>query len=199
MKKRCTNSACRRVFSRVLPACPHCGRVYARQRLYLVELTGFQGEWKLAALKALRAAFGQGLGEAKNTLENLHLHPVVLGPMSAEEAQAASRQWTAQHLTARVVLMTALPRASSSAPGWELHLTGCLPGGRTGAEQELCRRLPQAQAQAVLDALPGQSHLLAEHLSYPDAQRMAQRLLRMKALTTDIRWKWAKSEPPDRH
>ena len=33
MKKRCTNSACRRVFQAETHKCPHCGREYPRERL----------------------------------------------------------------------------------------------------------------------------------------------------------------------
>lgn len=112
VKKKCTNSACRRVFTpRLEPAgvvCPHCGKVYPRAgvsdccQVYL-ELTGLDPDRsKLQAIKRLRAATGLGLRDAMRALDRLPQGSLFLGPMSREEAARQARGWQELKVTARI-------------------------------------------------------------------------------------------------
>lgn len=86
--KKCTNSACRRMFNPAANnerACPHCGKVYPRvigghnvwvihgRRYCITEVLKYIREGKrLLAIKALREIVGRdklGLREAKDLVE----------------------------------------------------------------------------------------------------------------------------------
>ena len=72
MRKRCTNSACRRSFSTLSfsGACPWCGKEYPRIEATVGSLVLYSfGTRKLAAIKAVRMLATMGLAEAKRQVE----------------------------------------------------------------------------------------------------------------------------------
>lgn len=64
MKKRCTQSSCRRVYNASMGACPYCNPAPLSQ-VFLLEPTTS----RLALIKVYRAAFGLGLREGKDLLD----------------------------------------------------------------------------------------------------------------------------------
>lgn len=84
MKKRCTNSSCRRTFT-VKPdqeqvRCPRCGKIYPRihtpknartKKPVRIRISSLNGLSKILAIKALRKAMGLMLVEAKNAIDPL--------------------------------------------------------------------------------------------------------------------------------
>lgn len=93
MKKRCTNSACRRVFSPVEGACPYCGKTYPRMgNILLVDivLTGYEkGPAKIRAVKALRDLYHSSLRESCKMVEQLSVRPITVA--SVTRAAAAEK------------------------------------------------------------------------------------------------------------
>lgn len=109
MKKRCTNSRCRKEFP-LLPGtakCPHCGHAYprihihapewkdtrphrarktaaAKNRTFAVVLTGWQGQSRLPLVKLLRLLTGCGL---HNAMEATKRPTILLRNLSWEEAE----------------------------------------------------------------------------------------------------------------
>lgn len=109
MKKRCTESACRKEFT-LRPGtarCPHCGKVYPRcftaatrwkdarphrvrktaatkRRTFAVVLTGWQGKQRLPLVKLLRLITGCGLRDA---MEATKRPTIVAQELSWEEAE----------------------------------------------------------------------------------------------------------------
>lgn len=109
MKKRCTNSACRKEFRPEpgIARCPHCGRKYPRlrtcatqwkdarphrarktaavkNRTYAVVLTGWQGKQRLPLVKLLRLLTGCGLRDA---MEATKRPTIVARELPWEEAE----------------------------------------------------------------------------------------------------------------
>ena len=84
MKKRCTNSACRKTFT-AAPVCPYCGKEYPRIRpqeheVYLINW----GRNKVKTIKALWTLTMTGLREAKDMVDQA---PCVVGKgLTKEEA-----------------------------------------------------------------------------------------------------------------
>ena len=83
MKKRCTNSSCRKEFrpEGYPTTCPHCGKKYPRvcgdsyNGLMTVVLTDCMGS-KLGAIKVIRKLTGLGLKDAKEIADHV---PSVIG------------------------------------------------------------------------------------------------------------------------
>jgi len=100
MKKRCTNSSCRKVFDeRATSTCPHCGKEYPRlSRRDLI--LSHHGPCKLAVIKVVRRHTGLGLKNAKTLVDNV---PSFIGNMPAK--LAADIQWELEDAggTAKVV------------------------------------------------------------------------------------------------
>lgn len=86
MKKRCTNSACRRYFNN-LGTCPYCGKVYSRPAgsndLILLE---YEPRTKIKIIKEIRTWTGLGLKEAK-ALADFTPSVVLKGAGSKEAAE----------------------------------------------------------------------------------------------------------------
>ena len=79
MKKRCTASACRRLFNSRYDFCPYCGKEYPQIKgLWDVWLTGYTG--KIKCIKLYRGLFGSGLAETKEKVERvLRGEPLLFG------------------------------------------------------------------------------------------------------------------------
>ena len=79
MKKRCTASACRRLFNSRYDFCPYCGKEYPQiKALWDVWLTGYTG--KIKCIKLYRGLFGSGLAETKEKVERvLRGEPLLFG------------------------------------------------------------------------------------------------------------------------
>lgn len=89
MKKRCTNSACRRYFNN-LGTCPYCGKVYFRSaRLNDLILLGYETGTKIMIIKEIRTWTGLGLKEAKALAD--FTPSVVLKGVSSKEAAELAR------------------------------------------------------------------------------------------------------------
>ena len=166
MKKRCTNSACRRVYRRSLGACPHCGRGSRRRRITMVALTGVPRGGLIFAVKALRRCFGMDLRTAKRTAQALAAHPILLGPVEAARLPEELSRWEAHGFLVQAVPLFTLPRPKDAEPGWEIRAEG------------------------------DGSRLLAENLSLENARDMVARRPAPEGTVPVIRWKWDKSEPP---
>lgn len=73
MKKRCTNSSCRKVFRVETHSCPYCEKQYPRVNpvndRYMVVLT-YVGPNKLSVIKVIRSITTLGLRDAKNLAEH---------------------------------------------------------------------------------------------------------------------------------
>ena len=75
MKKRCTNSSCRKVFRVETRSCPYCGKQYPRQipafdkrDQFAVVLT----DWETyAVIRAMRKHTGMSLLDAKTITDNI--------------------------------------------------------------------------------------------------------------------------------
>ena len=114
MKKKCTNSACRRVFTpqkdRIVPTCPHCGKIYPRmknQEQYLVILVGRDlGRSPLAAIKKYRGLTGCKLRIAHKVIRELAQRPVLLARLSPMQAQAEAALWENLGVLVRLVPAT---------------------------------------------------------------------------------------------
>jgi hypothetical protein len=92
MKKKCTNSACRRVFvpwqDGGVVRCPHCGKAYPRLKpaqtiMPALTLCGWQpSRTPIPAIKKLRSILGIGLRESKMLLDRMEESPIVLNQLS---------------------------------------------------------------------------------------------------------------------
>ena len=73
MKKRCTNSSCRKVFRVETHTCPYCGKQYPRANpvndRYMVVLT-YAGLRKLSVIKVIRSITTLNLREAKTLADH---------------------------------------------------------------------------------------------------------------------------------
>ena len=78
MNKKCTNPACRKVFSTLsfYGSCPHCGKEYPqlvstrkREGFEAVRILDYNG-FKVKAIKVVRNTFQIGLKEAKNAVDH---------------------------------------------------------------------------------------------------------------------------------
>lgn len=73
MKKRCTNSSCRKVFRVETYTCPYCGKQYPRVNpvndRYMVVLT-YAGPSKLSVIKVIRSITTLGLRDAKTLADH---------------------------------------------------------------------------------------------------------------------------------
>lgn len=187
MKKKCTNSACRRVFTLVLEKggikCPHCGRAYPRlslpeteqQALILsvsgtVELSG-----RIALLKLVRASLGCSLREAKEIVDRMPAEPLALPLADPRQAQALAEAWESLGVRAAIV-----SRENVSQPRKEgtcrVLITGHTPEGRTHA-LDLLRKgnIPgYRRPMGILRTLKYQKLVVARGMAHGDAQRMVR-------------------------
>lgn len=150
MKKRCTNSACRRVFRVPQPhasvVCPHCGRVYAQGAAaqVQVEIRDAVPGMKLPLIKALYNRLGYSLREARDRADGLRQAPVVLDPMSPEEALAEAALW--QQAGGITRLVECIPGSLAVLQdSYSVVMTGWRPD---------CKRKARLIARQALPALP---------------------------------------------
>ena len=108
IKKRCTNSACRKTFDTAQkPVCPHCGKAYPRTAVRH-SVTLLSTKSKLAAIRVIRAHAALSLREAKDLVDSA---PVVLaGNLSKEDANQLAAQLTAADCVVRI---------RQGIPGWK--------------------------------------------------------------------------------
>lgn len=111
MKKKCTNSACRRVFSvaaaGLLPTCPYCGKAYPRlaaTHSVGVLLVGRNREIssKLAVKRYLRVT-GCRLRLAHNVITHLDDRNVLWAVLPPQQAQAEAAGWEELGVFVRLV------------------------------------------------------------------------------------------------
>lgn len=107
MKKRCTNSACRKVFHvdySTGPACPYCGRMYTRilaprQDDFGVYLSDY-GQNKIAVIKVLKVETGLDLAESKAKVESCPC--IAVRDLSQLEAHRLCRKFVEAGARAKV-------------------------------------------------------------------------------------------------
>ena len=112
MKKRCTNSACRRVFSlsraEASRQCPYCGKLYPRlpaPRLYRVLVTGLPKHRRtIRGIVLYRQTVGmQDPKQVRLLLERCGETPVEAGAFPIDQARVVLRDWRALGFRARLV------------------------------------------------------------------------------------------------
>lgn len=102
MKKRCTNSACRKIFA-VNSVCPHCGKEYPRLpavqiRLDVVLISFTTG--KVIALKRLHDITGMSINEGKAVIWGET--SIIRKGVSEEEGKALKKRLKAVGIIAEV-------------------------------------------------------------------------------------------------
>ena len=112
MKKKCTFSSCRRVFSvadeEPIPHCPHCGKAYprlSRMELVQVRLRSAAGASRLlrGAAHYRRTVARIPVREVLELLENLEQRPLPLGIFPQKEAQQVAAWWMMEGYTVETV------------------------------------------------------------------------------------------------
>lgn len=94
MKKRCTNSACRRVFSLPAESCPHCGKSYPRlprAKHYYVVLSPTPNVHRARAVLLYRRTVERV--SSREVRVRLQTQTHQFGPMCREEAEALRQDW----------------------------------------------------------------------------------------------------------
>lgn len=185
MKKKCTNSACRRAFTPRQEGgavrCPHCGKTYPRMTAAetahpQLVICGWIGSRKIEAIQKLRRQFGLGLRELKELLERLDQQPLVLSDLEPDAIAREQTDWEASGFITRVESAGAV---SGAAPGrqrkYRLILTGCAPESRAQAAKLLYThvRLPLPKAVKASHTLRRQGIVAATGLDLAFAQELA--------------------------
>lgn len=183
MKKKCTNSACRRVFTPWqdggVVKCPHCGKVYprlkpARTRIPTLVLTGWKpGCHKAPAIKALRDHLNITSREVILLLREIHDGHVVIRDPAPGQARKEQEKWEFLGFTTRLDWDTPgiLPDNRQ-----ERHYMVLLTGYEPGAEQDaiaFLRNRGHWAAGAELQKLAHQKIVIRRNLSMQIAKNIA--------------------------
>lgn len=191
MKKRCTNSACRRVFrfdpAAAMPVCPHCGRVYPHWGFVQLQITGCQPGQKVPVIRALMDIQDCKFSVAIRQVRSLDRQPaLLLEPMPVRQGCAAL-----EALTASGAIATALrcdQRRPDASRLYDVVMTGFRPGKRSQAEA-LIRRTVAAPASAKKAAaqLGSREFLLARRVSREEAAKLVEET-RAMGVFAHMRW-----------
>lgn len=200
MKKRCTNPACRRVFTPRAAhrgvVCPHCGKVYPRasysgeKEVYLELYQWMPHAQKLSSIKRLRTRAGLGLRQAKEILDRLDQKPYALGPMSLAQAAQEQTQWAQMGIRSRFLSLRDKAAVSDQPEHtYRLILTGYAPGSAAKTARQIrsvTGLSPKQCADFVLSLRHGPV-TLATGLAASDARTLLDKV-RAKSITARLEW-----------
>lgn len=208
MKKKCTNSACRRAFTPVMEEggvqCPCCGKSYPRlsipeaeRRALILSLSGMpELRERVALVKQIRTSLGWSLREAKEAVDRMSTQPLVIPLADPSQARVLAEEWASLGVNVSIDSREKISQPRKEGT-YRVLMTGHTPEGRTHALALLRKaNIPgYRRPMGILRTLKYQKLVVAREMAHGDAQQMV-RTAREQGVFLELFREKQKKDPP---